>query len=103
MGIPSMHSLNFPFFKVILYRQSVLMLLQGEISSLKLIEEVNQFYEDFSTLLRQVQEHGGQGLHLGLGTPVGTGHHSAAFDIDEACLPLGLEALGRLAADILAG
>lgn len=59
--------------------------------------------EDFSTLLRQVQEHGGQGLHLGVGTLVGTGHHSTAFDIDEACLPLGLEALGRLTADILAG
>lgn len=44
--------LNFPYFKILLYHQSVLMILQGEISSLKLMEEVTQFYNEFTTLLQ---------------------------------------------------
>lgn len=45
-------SLNFPYFKIILFHQSVLMIFQGDISSLKLIEEVNQFFGEFTNLLQ---------------------------------------------------
>lgn len=44
--------LKFPFFRVILYHDSVLLLLQGDISSLKLIEEINESMGEFEDLLK---------------------------------------------------
>jgi aminobenzoyl-glutamate utilization protein A len=39
--------------------------------------------EDFTVLMQHVQSRGGQALAALFGTPVGGGHHNAAFDIDE--------------------
>lgn len=51
--------LKFPFFRVLLYRQSVLLLLQGDISSLRVIEEINESFEEFGELLKICQGHAG--------------------------------------------
>lgn len=51
--------LKFPFFRVLLYRQSVLLLLQGDISSLRVIEEINESFEEFGELLNICQGHAG--------------------------------------------
>lgn len=51
--------LKFPFFRVLLYHQSVLLLLQGDISSLRVIEEINESFEEFGELLHICQGHAG--------------------------------------------
>lgn len=51
--------LKFPFFRVILYHQSVLLLLQGDISSLRVIEEINESFEEFGELLKICKGHAG--------------------------------------------
>ncbi len=51
--------LKFPFFRVLLYHQSVLLLLQGDISSLRVIEEINESFEEFGELLSICQGHAG--------------------------------------------
>lgn len=52
-------SLKFPFFKALLFHQSVLMLLQGEISSLKVMDEMNESFGEFRELLRICGGHAG--------------------------------------------
>ena len=44
-------SLDFPYFKVLRYKQSVLVILQGDTPSLKLMEEISEFYAEFQKLL----------------------------------------------------
>ena len=51
--------LKFPFFRVLLYHQSVLLLLKGDISSLRLIEEINESFDEFGELLKICQGHAG--------------------------------------------
>ncbi len=51
--------LKFPFFRVILYHESVLLLLQGDISSLKVIEEINESLGEFGDLLTICQGYAG--------------------------------------------
>lgn len=53
------NSLKFPYFKVMLYHRSVLMLLQGEISSLRVLEELNESFGELRDLLRVCQGHAG--------------------------------------------
>lgn len=44
--------LRFPFFRVLLYHNSVLMLLHGDISSLRVIDEIHESLEEFREILR---------------------------------------------------
>lgn len=59
--------------------------------------------EDFSYFLEKVPGCmvflGSNNVSRGLAHP----HHSALFDFDEACLPVGVELMSRLALDYLAG
>lgn len=52
-------SLHFPYFKILRYRQSVLLIMQGDIPSLKVLEEVNQSFHQFSDLLKDCNGHVG--------------------------------------------
>lgn len=45
-------NLHFPSFKILRYQQSVLLLLRGDMPSLKVLEEVNQSFLEFSNLLK---------------------------------------------------
>lgn len=51
--------LKFPFFQVLLYHESVLVLLQGNISSLRIIEEINESFGEFGDLLKICQGYAG--------------------------------------------
>lgn len=51
--------LKFPFFRVLLYHESVLLLLQGDISSLRVIEEINESFGEFGELLKICQGYAG--------------------------------------------
>ncbi|WP_370291090.1 amidohydrolase [Nocardioides sp.] len=52
--------------------------------------------DDATALMRRVQAHGGVATYVGLGSTLASGHHTRAFDIDEAALPLGVDLLERL-------
>lgn len=52
-------SLHFPYFKILRYQQSVLMIMQGDMPSLKVLEEVNQSFRQFSDLLKDCSGHVG--------------------------------------------
>lgn len=51
--------------------------------------------EDFSTLLREVQSHGGEGAYVQMGTALAAGHHADRFDFDENALAPAVELLAR--------
>ncbi len=51
--------------------------------------------DDAATWMNRVQAQGGQATFIGLGTPVGTGHHSPTFEIDESVIAQGVELLVR--------
>lgn len=53
--------------------------------------------DDATALMRRVQAHGGLATYVGLGSTLPSGHHTRAFDLDEAALPLGVDLLERLA------
>jgi len=57
--------------------------------------------EDASYLIRRVQQAGGTATYLGVGASNVSGHHTAEFDVDEDCIPIGVDvivdAIGRLA------
>ena len=42
--------------------------------------------EDISLMMRRVQSQGGKAMFALFGTPVGGGHHNAAFDVDESVI-----------------
>jgi aminobenzoyl-glutamate utilization protein A len=47
--------------------------------------------EDVCLMMQRVQERGGKALTVLLGTPIGGGHHSATFDVDERVIRNGAE------------
>jgi len=47
--------------------------------------------EDMCVLMQVVQQRGGQAMEILLGTPIGGGHHSNCFDVDERVLQNGAE------------
>ncbi len=47
--------------------------------------------EDICLMMRRVQERGGRALEVLLGTPIGGGHHSINFDVDETVIRNGAE------------
>ncbi|MHB1652054.1 MAG: amidohydrolase [Desulfitobacteriaceae bacterium] len=53
--------------------------------------------EDASFLIRRVQERGGKGTYMLIGTPIPAGHHNPRFDISEEVLPISVELLERIA------
>ena len=46
--------------------------------------------EDASYLIQAVQENGGIATYIGIGGSNPAGHHTARFDVDEACLDIGI-------------
>jgi aminobenzoyl-glutamate utilization protein A len=60
--------------------------------------------EDASFLVGRVQECGGQGTYMVIGTTIAAPHHHHKFDIDEKVLPMSIELLERIASrDLKAG
>jgi len=51
--------------------------------------------EDYSHFMTLVQQHGGIGSYVQVGTTIAAGHHNNRFDFDEAVLPRALELLAR--------
>ncbi len=60
--------------------------------------------EDFTYMIRRVQELGGLATNIGLGADLGGwGHHTAEFDFDERALPLGVSLLSATTIKLLGG
>ncbi len=57
--------------------------------------------EDVTLFMEHVRQRGGQALYALFGTPVGGGHHNAAFDIDETVIRHGAEFLAAMHAQIV--
>ncbi|MFC7071894.1 amidohydrolase [Halovenus rubra] len=51
--------------------------------------------EDATYLMNRVQEHGGVAAFVGIGTNHPDGHHTAAFDVDEPSLEVGVDVLSE--------
>jgi len=51
--------------------------------------------DDATLWMRRVQQGGGVGSFIGIGTPTGTGHHTPLFDIDDQVIPPAVELLAR--------
>jgi aminobenzoyl-glutamate utilization protein A len=57
--------------------------------------------EDFTYMMRCVQERGGLATNIGFGADIGNwGHHTATFDIDEAALPMAVKLLVAMTLDL---
>ncbi len=52
--------------------------------------------EDFTWFLQDVQERGGQGTYIQVGTKLAAGHHNEKFDFDEDALIHSVELLARI-------
>ena len=53
--------------------------------------------EDVTTMMRDVQEHGGQVIELVFGMPLSAPHHNDYFDVDERVIPLAIRIFAQLA------
>ena len=53
--------------------------------------------EDVTTMMRDVQEHGGQVIELVFGMPLSAPHHNDYFDVDEEVIPLAIRIFTQLA------
>ena len=53
--------------------------------------------EDVTTMMRDVQEHGGQVIELVFGMPLPAPHHNDYFDVDERVIPLAIRIFAQLA------
>jgi aminobenzoyl-glutamate utilization protein A len=53
--------------------------------------------EDASLLIRRVQESGGKGTYMIVGTAIAAPHHHQKFDIDEKALPMAVQLLENIA------
>jgi aminobenzoyl-glutamate utilization protein A len=58
--------------------------------------------DDAATLMRRVQDRGGLAAHVIVGADLAAGHHTPAFDFDEAALPLAVRLFALLAWDLAA-
>ncbi|MGC9347918.1 MAG: amidohydrolase [Anaerolineae bacterium] len=64
--------------------------------SIRLPEAGGGGSEDYTYMMRRVQEHGGLATAIGFGANLGDwGHHTAEFDFDERALPLAASLLVR--------
>jgi len=58
--------------------------------------------EDYTYMMRRVQERGGLATHIGLGAGTGAGgHHTATFDFDERALVEAVKLLSAVTVDVL--
>jgi len=58
--------------------------------------------EDYTYMMRRVQERGGLATHIGLGADIGAGgHHTATFDFDERALVDAVKLLAAVTVDAL--
>ena len=57
--------------------------------------------EDFSQMMTEVQQRGGQGTYFFVGSELAAGHHDFYFDFDENCLVPGVEFIVSTSLDIL--
>ncbi|MBN2005551.1 MAG: amidohydrolase [Anaerolineae bacterium] len=58
--------------------------------------------EDFTTMMRRVQAHGGQATNIAVGAGgIGGAHHAATFDFDERALTTAVTLLGAVVADVM--
>jgi len=58
--------------------------------------------EDFTYMMRRVQERGGLATHIGLGAGIGAGgHHTATFDFDERALVDAVKLLSAVTVAVL--
>lgn len=57
--------------------------------------------EDATYLMKTVIDNGGKATYVGIGASNPTGHHTPTFDIDEACLPIGVSVLSQAALALL--
>ncbi|MGC9393346.1 MAG: amidohydrolase [Anaerolineae bacterium] len=58
--------------------------------------------EDYTYMMRRVQERGGLATHIGLGAGIGAGgHHTATFDFDERALADAVKLLVAVTVDVL--
>jgi len=58
--------------------------------------------EDASFMIKRVQERGGKGTYMSIGTDIPAPHHHPKFDIQEEILPRSVELLNRIARRLLA-
>ena len=56
--------------------------------------------EDVTTMMRDVQAHGGQVTELVFGMPLKAAHHNDHFDVDESVIPLGARIFASLALEL---
>lgn len=57
--------------------------------------------EDFTLMMKRVQERGGKATYMLLGSDLQGNHHTERFDFDESVLIKGVESLARIALEIL--
>ncbi|MFT5875494.1 MAG: aminobenzoyl-glutamate utilization protein A [Clostridium sp.] len=57
--------------------------------------------EDFSYMMKRVQEHGGKAVYMLFGSDIKASHHNGKFDFDEGCLKNAVKIISILAYDIL--
>jgi len=65
------------------------------------IHEVHEYgssggSEDYTYFMSRVQQRGGEGTYVTLGTELSAGHHNSRFDINEKVIPLGVKLLAEL-------
>ncbi|HZG17905.1 MAG TPA: amidohydrolase [Candidatus Bathyarchaeia archaeon] len=66
-------------------------------TSFKAMEASSMGSEDASYMIRRVQERGGKGTYMIIGTDLPAPHHHPKFDIQEEVLPLSVKLLERIA------
>ena len=54
-------------------------------------------------MMSAVQEHGGDAIFLGIGSPTYGGHHSPSFDADEDMMAWGVDLLSAMCAALAHG
>lgn len=57
--------------------------------------------EDYSHLMTVVQENGGVGTYMMIGTELSSGHHDFYFDFDKSALAIGVELMVRTVVDLI--
>ncbi|GAA4866536.1 M20 family metallo-hydrolase [Paenibacillus vulneris] len=70
-------------------------------TSIKTGEPSSAGSEDASFMIRRVQELGGKGTYMIIGSNLPAPHHHPKFDIEEEVLPWGIELLNRIARRVL--
>ena len=53
-------------------------------------------YDDAAVMINYVQDRGGLGTYIGIGTETTGPVHNPKFDFDEECLPAAAELLARM-------